>query len=73
MTKADRVHSTPPTNATTESELLARLAKVGMRLEQLGDHYRLLHGNCVLLQRGPEGYGLSLEQIEIFTRRALRQ
>ncbi len=74
MNKAKRVHSTPPTNTTTaESELLAHLAKVGMRIEQLGDHYRLLHGNSILLQRGPDGFGLSIEDIELFTRRALRQ
>jgi hypothetical protein len=43
-----------------------------MRLERSGFGYRLLHGNSVLLQRGPDGFGLSLEDVVRFTSDALR-
>jgi hypothetical protein len=66
---AKRIHITE----TTESELLARLAVCGMRLESFGETYRLMYGNTILLARGPAGFGLTLEEIELFTRRALRQ
>jgi hypothetical protein len=58
-------------DGTCELSLRLRLRKVGMRIERSGDRYRLLYGNSVLLQRGPDGYGLTLDQVERFTRRSL--
>ena len=48
-----------------------RLRKAGMRLERRGDHYRLMAGAQVLLDKGACGHGLTLSEIARFTRRAL--
>jgi hypothetical protein len=55
-----------------ELNLRLRLRRVGMRLERNGNRYKLLCGDTVLLAKGPDGFGLSLEQIDRFTRRFAR-
>ena len=56
-------------------ELLLRLKlrRVGMRVERSGFGYRLLHGDTLLLSRGPNGFGLSLADIECFADGLLRR
>jgi hypothetical protein len=54
------------------ASLRLKLRRVGMRLERSGYGYRLLYGNTVLLACGPDGFGLSLSDIDLFTRGALR-
>jgi hypothetical protein len=55
--------------AIDENTLSARLNKAGMRLERRGEHFRLLSGDHVLIERGPDGGPLTLDQIESETRR----
>jgi hypothetical protein len=57
--------------AICELSLRLQLRKSGLRLERRGFGYRLLAGNQVLLDRGPDGFGLSLEDVATFTNRAL--
>ena len=44
-----------------EQSLRLQLGRFGMRLQRRGYGYRLLSGSQVLLDRGPAGYGLSLQ------------
>ena len=41
-------------------------------LKRRGCGCRLVHSNSILLSRGPEGFGLSLQDIATFTADALR-
>jgi hypothetical protein len=59
------------TFANCELTLRLKLRKFGMRLERSGFGYRLVHGNSVLLARGADGFGLSLDDIARFTSSAL--
>jgi hypothetical protein len=61
---------TPPN--ICELGLRLRLRRAGMRLERSGFGYKLLHHDTVLLARGPNGYGLTLQDVDLFTRHALR-
>ena len=56
-----------------ELSLRFRLRKAGMRLERRGFNYRLMSGNQVLLDRGPDGFGLSLVDVLMFTDGALNR
>ena len=47
-----------------EISLRLRLRKAGMRQERTGYGYRLIAGNIVILARGANGFGLSLDDIE---------
>jgi hypothetical protein len=60
----------PPRNC--ELSLRLCLRRYGMRLQRRGCGYRLLYGESVLLAAGPDGYGLTLGEIEGFIAWALR-
>jgi hypothetical protein len=67
MAQADTNNSI---TASPECGLSLRLRRAGLRLEQRGCGYRLVCGSQVLLDRGPRGCELSLDQVADFTRSA---
>jgi hypothetical protein len=78
MTRADRVHSTPPTNTNIDIEALRefhtsrQLQAAGLRLQRApagGRGFQIMAGNQVLAGRGRGDFELSLDQVIEFLRR----